>query len=119
MHERPYKRLIAWQESYKLCRMLYESTTAFPNIERFALASQIRRAAYSMPLNIAEGAARHSKKEKAHFYAIAIGSLEELHCAIQLSLDLGYITSETFKAIDDQMNRTSFLIVKLRTSVLP
>ena len=118
MSERPYQRLVAWKEAYELCLLLYKLTRAFPSDERFALVSQIRRAASSVPLNIAEGNAKRSGKEKMHYLLIAMGSLEELHCACLLSKDLGYLTSVQFAQCDEHICRVSFLVTKLRSSFI-
>ena len=73
--------------------MIYDVTRTFPNEEKFGLVSQMRRAAVSVPANIAEGFKRYSFKEKRHFYNIAEGSLEELKYFLILCKDLGYIAS--------------------------
>jgi len=90
----------------------------FPSDERFGIISQMRRSAYSVPINIAEGNMKSSRKEKAHFLEIAQSSLEELHCECKLSLDLQYLTIEDFKKIDEQVNRVSYLLTKLRSAFL-
>ncbi|MFH1444426.1 MAG: four helix bundle protein [Candidatus Peregrinibacteria bacterium] len=118
MAERPYQRLVAWKEAYELCLILYKMTRKFPSDERFALVSQIRRAASSVPINIAEGNARRSGKDKMHFFLIALGSLEELHCECLLAKDLGYLTQEQFIQCDEHICRVSFLITKLRSSFI-
>ena len=118
MKERPYQRLVAWKESYELCLLLYKLTRTFPSDERFALVSQIRRAASSVPLNITEGNSRRSGKDKMHFLLIAMGSLEELHCACLLSKDLGYLTSAQFTECDEHICRVGFLITRLRSSFI-
>ncbi len=89
MRERPYEKLVAWQESYKLCLWVYTFTKKFPPDERFGLVSQMRRSSYSIPTNIAEGNMKSSNKDKIRFFEIAQASLEELHCESKLSLDLG------------------------------
>lgn len=117
MHQRPHEKLIAWQESYKLCLSVYKLTLSYPYNERFGLTSQIRRASYSVPMNIAEGNSKRTKKEKSHFLDIALASLEELHCQLQLSKDLDYIKKSDFELHDGHVNRVSYLITKLRLSL--
>jgi len=73
--------------------MVYRETKEFPGEERFGLVSQMRRAAVSIPANIAEGFKRRSQREKIRFYNISEGSLEELKYFIILSKDLNYINS--------------------------
>jgi four helix bundle protein len=89
-----YSNLRVWQRSHKLVLDLYRVTQAFPLTERFGLTSQLRRAALSVPTNIAEGSKRVGPKEYARFLNIAEGSLSETEYLVLLSRDLGYITPE-------------------------
>ena len=73
-----YRNLIVWQKAHELALFIYRLTYKFPMHERYALATQIRRAALSIPTNIVEGYNRKSKKEFVHFIDIALGSLAEL-----------------------------------------
>ncbi len=76
---RNYKNYQVWQKSHELCLLIYrEIITEFPKEERFELASQLRRAAHSIPLNIVEGFGRSSEKDFAHFLDIAFGSVHEV-----------------------------------------
>lgn len=115
---RPYENLIAWQESYKLCLWIYLLTKSFPSDERFGMTSQMRRAAISVPLNIAEGNTRRSAKDSAHFFEIALASLEELHCQCRIALGLTFIKQQDFETADAHMHRISYLINKLRSAIL-
>ena len=87
----------------------------FPIEERFALADQLRRAVTSVPINIAEGFGRFSSKEKSHFIQIAYGSLTEVMCEIELSLDNEYITQEVFNYIEQEI----IIISKQLSAYLP
>jgi four helix bundle protein len=118
MQERPYQKLIAWKESHELCVWIYGLTKSFPSEEKFALCSQMRRAAYSVPMNIAEGNARRSKKEHVHFLEISIGSLEEVHYQCILAHDLQYIDKKVLEEANERVQRISFLLQKLRSSLL-
>ena len=118
MAERPYQQLVAWQEAHKLCMWIYAITKKLPPNERFRLVNQMCRSAYSAPTNIAEGNARRSKKDKAHFFEIVLSSLEELHYQCLLSRDMGYIANEEFKIAEDKISRTSYLTHKLRLKFL-
>ncbi|MCF7844411.1 MAG: four helix bundle protein [Kiritimatiellales bacterium] len=118
MRKRPYENIIAWQEAYKLCLTVYKLSKKLPIEERFPLANQLRRSAYSVPTNIAEGNMKRSKKEKARFYEIAQGSLEELHCECKLSCDLKYISMNEFESVDEHLNRVSYLLARLKSAVL-
>ena len=117
MHQRPYEKLIVWQEAHKLCLRTYQVTRKFPAEEKFRLVSQMCRSAASVPTNIAEGCIKTSRKDRAHFYEIAAASLEELHYQYLLSRDLSYITTKEFAEADDHIQRISYLLVKLTASI--
>jgi four helix bundle protein len=87
---RNYRELHAWQVGFSLARQAYELTSRFPQQEIFGLTSQIRRAAVSVPSNLAEGAGRASKKEFAHFVHVARGSLNEMETQLLLAQELSY-----------------------------
>ena len=86
-----FKELIVWQKSYRLVLEIYRITKDFPKTETFGLSQQMRRAAVSIPSNIAEGYGRKHKTEYHRFLSIAYGSLSELETQYLLSIDLGYI----------------------------
>lgn len=114
MRKRPHHHLIAWERAHQLCLKIYQVTGELPSYEKFGLSSQMRRSAYSIPMNIAEGNSRRSYKDKAHFFEISISSLEELHYQCELAMDLHYIPQEIFGQIDTLINTVGFLISKLR-----
>jgi four helix bundle protein len=91
---RSYKDLIAWQKAMELVTTTYKSTARFPKDEQFGLTSQLRRAAVSIPSNIAEGQGRLSEKEFRHFLGLARGSLMEVETQFQIAQNLGYIEAE-------------------------
>jgi four helix bundle protein len=91
-----YKELIVWQKAYQLVLEVYRATKEYPKSEIFGLTQQMRRAAVSIPSNIAEGYGRTHQTEYHHFLSIAYGSLSELETQYLLSLDLGYITQNEF-----------------------
>jgi len=93
--KKAHHNLEAWQQALALVRSIYSATTSFPKAELYGLTSQMRRAAVSIPSNIAEGAARESTPEFLRFLFIARGSLAELETQILLSHDLGYIEAAT------------------------
>ena len=88
--KRKHQELQAWQESMQLAEAVYALTAGFPSDERFGLVGQMRRAAVSVPSNIAEGAARSGTKEFLHFLSIARGSLSELDTQVILARKLGF-----------------------------
>jgi four helix bundle protein len=95
MGEKPHKRLELWRKSVDLVVTLYEATANFPSDERFGIVAQMRRAAVSIPSNIAEGAARGSKRFFTSALQIARASLSELDTQIVVSKRLGYLDDAT------------------------
>ena len=85
-----FEQLTVWQKSHALTICVYRLTARFPNEEKFGLTSQMRRCAFSVPANIAEGFKRAGQKDKAHFYNIAQASLEELRYYFILCRDLEF-----------------------------
>lgn len=85
-----HKDLIVYQRSLLYVKSIYNFTQGFPLEERYGLTSQLRRAAVSIPSNIAEGAARHYHKEFIQFLYIALGSLAEVETQIELAVLLGF-----------------------------
>ena len=97
MRIRSFKDLIAWQRSIQLVVATYEITRLLPDWERFELASQMRRAAVSVPSNIAEGHERRSRREYAHYLSISSGSLAELETQFTVSEVIGHVDSQQLK----------------------
>ena len=89
-----YRRLDAYQKSKELVLYVYDMLKQFPKEEQYALSDQLRRAAVSIPPNIAEGMGRVSLKEQIHFIEIAFGSLNETMCQLELAYELNYISQE-------------------------
>lgn len=87
-----FKNLIVWQKAMELTKLVYAVARQFPVEEKYALADQLRRAASSVPSNIAEGNGRAGNKDYAHFLAIARGSLYEAITQLELAQSLGYIS---------------------------
>jgi four helix bundle protein len=82
------------------------------------MSSQLRRAASSVPLNLAEGNTKRSHPDKIRYIDTAAGSLEELHCAVSLSRDLAYVSEREFTTrLDQRIHRVSYLLSKLRASL--
>lgn len=94
-----FTQLIVWQKAHLLALEIYKITKTFPMEEKFGLIDQLRRAAVSVTSNIAEGFYRRTMKDKAHFYAISLGSLAEIQNQLLMSRDLTYLRNETFHSI--------------------
>lgn len=86
-----YKELMVWQKSMNLVEEIYKLTASLPKEEQFGLVNQMRRAAVSIPSNIAEGQSRQSAKEYLHFLSIARGSKAELSTQIEICIRLCYL----------------------------
>src|SRR5213083_3420176 len=91
---RDYTKIEAWKLADDLTVVIYQRTRSFPKEELYGLTSQLRRASYSVPANIAEGSARESKRDYLHFLYIARGSLSETQYFIHLSSRLGYLAED-------------------------
>jgi four helix bundle protein len=112
-----YKELKVWQKSYQLCLEIYKITARFPKEERFGLTSQIRRAAVSVPSNIAEGYGRKTTADYIRSLYIAYGSNCELETQNLLSGDLGYIESALLKGIKDEIQEVERMLKALIKSL--
>ena len=110
---RPHQKLEAWSKSVDFVVEIYKATERFPKEERYGLTSQIRRAAVSVPANIAEGAGRHSQKEFAHFLSNAQGSASELETELIIAHRLGYLSETLFCRLIADLERIGRLITGL------
>jgi len=109
-----YRDLLVWQKGMALARHVYAVTRAFPADERFGLSAQMRRAAVSVPSNIAEGQARHGAREFVHFLSHAEGSLAELDTQLMLAVDLGCCRSCDAEESAAMVNELQRMIASLR-----
>jgi four helix bundle protein len=98
-----YKKLKVWEKSHALALHIYGATSDFPTQERYGLTSQIRRAAASIPANIAEGCGRLGDAELARFLNIAMGSASELEYHLYLSKDLKYLPSSVHESLAQEV----------------
>jgi four helix bundle protein len=89
-----YRDLIAWKKAMTFVREIYRATAAFPKEEIFGLTSQVRRAAVSIPSNIAEGKGRYSQRDFLHFLMQARGSINEVETQLLIAQDLGYLPDD-------------------------
>ncbi len=94
-----YRDLIAWRKAMSLVREVYRITESFPRAEVYGLTNQLRRAAVSVPSNIAEGQARFSQKEFHHFLSQARGSLAEMETQLLIAQDLGYASTTASQGV--------------------
>jgi len=108
--ERAHKGLRVWQESMRLARLIYDITQTFPDSEKFGIVSQMRRAAVSIPSNIAEGSARQTKRESVQYYFIARGSLSELDTQLELSRDIGLLSETRFHEVSQVVETVGALL---------
>src|SRR5689334_1833824 len=108
MPVKSYRDLVAWQRGIELVIATYEMSQLLPKWEQYDLASQMRRAAVSVPSNIAEGHSRSSRREYAHSLSIVLGSLSELETLLVVSERVGYVKShqlETVRGHADEVGR--------------
>jgi four helix bundle protein len=110
---RPHEKLQAWIESVDLVLNIYKTTDSFPKEEKYGLTSQIRRAAVSIPANIAEGAARSSSKEFGYFVSNAQGSASELETELIIAYRLGYLSETNFSRLIPDLDRIGRMITWL------
>ncbi len=92
-----FKDLIVWQKAHENALLIYSSTKGFPKEELFGITSQIRRAAVSIPTNVAEGCGKFTKKDFANFLQIAFGSAQEVEYLILLSSELNYFDKAEYQ----------------------
>jgi four helix bundle protein len=90
MPVKDYRELIAWQKAMDLVEAVYRRTASLPNEERYGLTNQMRRAAVSVPSNIAEGQGRRSTRDFVHFLSIARGSVKEVETQVVIARRLEY-----------------------------
>jgi four helix bundle protein len=93
--KRGHRDLVAWQKAMKLVKEIYRATQEFPSQEIYGLTAQLRRAAVSVPSNIAEGQGRTSRREFHQFVGHARGSLTEVETQLEIAHDLGYLDERT------------------------
>lgn len=110
---RPHENLEVWKRSVDFVVSVYESTKNFPSDERFGLTSQIRRAAVSIPANIAEGAARKTNKEFLQFLSIAQGSSSELETEILIAKKLSFLNENQYNLLKEEIENISRMMIGL------
>lgn len=109
-----HQDLDVYKSSGELIKECHKITKLLPGEERFNLVQQIRRAALSVKLNIAEGSSRRSEVERKRYYEISRGSLIEIDAALETTLDLEYLTFEQLKPLEEIIVRTFSMLSKRR-----
>lgn len=117
MYIKSYKELIVWQKSIDLVKEVYILTKHFPADEIYGLTLQIKRAAVSIPSNIAEGYGRRSTKSYAQFYSIAYGSALELETQLLIAKELKLASKEKFKNADNLLNEVARMLNSMLSKI--
>ena len=112
-----FTELKVWQRSHALVLRVYQLSAEFPAAERFGLVAQLRRAALSVPTNIAEGSKRESRQEYARFLNIAEGSLAETEYLLLVGRDLSYVTMNTVQPLLVEADEIARMLNALRKTV--
>lgn len=113
-----YKKLDAYKIAKEYTIYVYSLLRNFPNYEQYALCSQLRKAAVSVPSNIVEGMGRMAVKERIHFLTVSYGSMVEVLCQLDIAQSLGYITEQELKVAEEISDRLGRVLSGLRKSLL-
>lgn len=111
-----FEKLEVWHLAKDFAKMVYLITKKFPSVEQFGLVSQINRAVISVPSNLAEGSARTSRKDQAHFSQMAYSSLMEVACQLQIAQELDFLNIKELKELRKHIIELSAKINALRSS---
>ncbi len=112
-----YKELKVWEKAHKFTLSVYEASKVFPKDELYSLTNQLRRAASSIPANIAEGSGKNTQAEFAHFLNIALGSANESEYFLILSKDLNYLNQNKFSELYNDINEIKAMLISLINKV--
>ena len=113
-----FRKLVVYQKAIDMVDHVYDIIDSFPAYEQNALSSQLRRAAISVPSNIAEGMGRFSLKERIHFVEISYASLMETMCQIEIAARRHYIGKEQFESLQQEIQEIAKTAAGLRTSLI-
>lgn len=116
--EMKYRKLMVYNKATDYVVEVYTMLKKFPKKEQYALCDQLRRAAVSIPSNIAEGVGRVSEKERAHFMEIAYGSVLEVNCQMEIAQRLGYISEAELESIDTKSQELASMLSGFRKAIL-
>lgn len=112
-----YRKLMVWQKAHELVLALYAASRAFPDDERYGLTSQIRRAAASIPMNIAEGSGRDTGPDFRRFVYVAMGSANEVEYQLLLARDLSYVQRPVYDRLHGDLNEVKRMLTGLIQSI--
>ena len=112
-----YKDLIVWKKAHALVLSVYRYTSVFPKIEQYHLTSQLRRAATSVPTNLAEGSGKFTQADFARYIQISLGSAHEMEYLTFLSYELGYINDGQYKLLHEQTSEVKAMLIGLVNKV--
>lgn len=115
---RPHERLDVWKKAVEFVVAVYRATDTFPRDERFGLTSQLRRAAVSIPANIAEGAGRKSNKEFAYFVSNAQGSASEVETELLIASKLNYLEEPKYRALSSSLDDIGRMLTGLSQHIV-
>lgn len=111
---RDYKKLQVWDKAHELVLFVYKQVIIlYPKHEQFDLASQTKRSAYSITLNIVEGSGRNSEKDFTHFLDMALGSAKELEYSCLLARDLNYLSNDIYNIVNSKINEVLAMLIGL------
>lgn len=108
-----YRDLLVWQKGMEMVKLIYFASRTFPDYEKFALTSQLRRSCISVPSNIAEGQARKGKQEFIHFLSIARGSLAEVDTQVLLAFEFKYLNQDEYDEIANRIDELQRMLFRL------
>ena len=114
MYTYSFEKLEVWKEAKDFTKEIYKVTAKFPENEKFGLTSQMKRSAVSICSNIAEGSARKTNKDKAHFTTISFGSAVEILNQLILALELGFLTQDVYQDLRKQLESITNKLNSLR-----
>lgn len=112
-----FRDLKVWQRSMRLVTDIYQATADFPSEEKYGLTSQLRRAAVSIPANIAEGSGRETTRDNLRFLSIAQGSIAEVETLLEISIDLGLLTNDTIESTFIELQEIARMLRGLRRTL--
>ena len=112
-----FKELEIWKRSRLFCSKIYAITSKFPESEKFGLTNQLRRAAVSIPSNIAEGSSRHSNKDFIRFLEITLGSAYEIETQLLIAFDLKFISEEELNKTTDELKELIKMVSKFKSKL--